>query len=64
MEITFSTQHGTWIKNQFLAAQGIQYHYPTSEQQFSEAEKVAKTMPHWPYKGCVQKHNDIIIVNF
>lgn len=62
-EITFSTAHGTWVKNQFLNAQGVKYEYPSSAQ-MDKANAIVQSMPHWPAKGSVAVHDGLIIVNF
>lgn len=62
-EITFSTSHGTWVKNQFMGVQGFQYKFPSSSQ-MSEAEEKAKQMPQWPAEGSVSMDDGYIIVKF
>lgn len=62
-EVTFSTQHGTWVKNQFMGTQGFQYNYPT-EKQMQEADEVSRSMPQWPAKGSVLQEKGYIIVKF
>lgn len=62
-DITFSTQHGTWVKGQFMGAQGFQYQFPTGKQ-IKDADSKASKLPHWPAKGSVAKEQDYIIVNF
>lgn len=62
-DITFSTQHGTWVKDQFMGAQGFQYSFPTAKQ-IENADAKAEHLPLWPAKGSVAKEEGYIIVNF
>ncbi|KAA8825481.1 glucosyl transferase GtrII [Bifidobacterium reuteri] len=62
-EITFSTQHGTWVKNQFMGVQGFQYQLPSNDQ-MKNADKLATGMPQWPAEGSVSMQNGYIIVKF
>jgi hypothetical protein len=61
--ITFSTQHGTAVKNQFMGTQGFQYAVP-SKRQIKEADTKSQSLPHWPAQGSVVKEKDYIVVNF
>ncbi|OFQ99508.1 glucosyltransferase domain-containing protein [Alloscardovia sp. HMSC034E08] len=60
--ITFSTEHGTWVKNHLFTSQGYMYILPNS-QQINQADEAAKTMPEWPEAGSVKIEEGIIIVN-
>lgn len=62
-EVTFSTQHGTWVKNQFMGVQGFQYQYP-SDAQIKESDELAKQMPQWPAEGSVRVEEEYIVVKF
>lgn len=62
-EITFGNEHGTFVKNHFFSAQGVNYILPSNEQ-IQLATKLAETMPKWPSKGSVDLIEGIIIVNF
>ncbi|OTA26730.1 hypothetical protein B9G54_03905 [Alloscardovia macacae] len=63
MDITFSTTHGDWVKNHFMAAQGYSFRMPSRAQE-SMAEQESLSMPRWPAEGSVQKINGVIIVKF
>lgn len=60
-EISFSTNHGTWVMNHYMNTLGYKYNLPTQEQ-MTEAEEYAKNMPVFPDNGSVVKYKDMIIV--
>lgn len=64
LEIGFSTEHGTGVKQQFMIdILGVHYNGATS-QQMKQSETLAESMPHWPDPGSVAEKDGIIIVNF
>lgn len=60
-ELSYGTQHGTWVMNLFLTTIGYTYNMPSPEQTL-QAEKDAEDMPVWPAKGSVAEKNGVIIV--
>lgn len=60
-EVSFGTNHGTWVMHNFLVTQGHPYVLPTSEQ-VQLADSVAEDMPSWPDKGCVIEKDGVIVV--
>ncbi len=62
-EITFGNEHGTFVKNHFMAAQGIYYTLPSNEQ-IRQATNSSSLLPNWPSKGSVALVNDVIVVKF
>ena len=64
LEIGFSTEHGTGVKQQFIIdVLGVHYNGATP-QQMKQSETLAESMPHWPDPGSVAEKDGIIIVNF
>lgn len=60
-EVSFGTEHGTWVMRNFMATLGYSYALPDGVQ-IAEAEQVAAEMPAWPTTGSVAMKNGIIIV--
>lgn len=60
-EWAFTTQHGTFIMENFMATIGYTYHSPSAEQ-ITRAEAYAADMEAWPNTGSVQVKDGIIIV--
>lgn len=60
-EISFSTQHGTFVMNHYFDTLGIKYVMP-SQEQIVLAESKARDMKPWPDVDSIQKIDDIIIV--
>lgn len=60
--ITFSTQHGTWVKNHFFSAQGYTYKMPNT-QQMNFADMETASMPQWPAADSIKVEKGVIIVN-
>lgn len=62
LEVGFSTEHGTFVKKQFIAATlGIRYNSPNKDQE-RLADNLASSMPSWPDEGSVVSRDDIIVV--
>lgn len=60
-EVSFSTQHGTFVIENYLRTLGIVYNGPTEEQvEIANAE--AQNMPAWPDVNSVKEYDGIIIV--
>lgn len=62
-EISYSTGHGTWEMQHYLATLGIDYLYPSSEQ-IEIAENIANGMQAWPSTESVKFSNGVIVVKF
>ena len=60
-EMSFSTNHGTWVMNHFLDTLGYSYEMPEAED-IAVAEEAAQNMPSWPDSGSVAMKNGVIIV--
>ena len=60
-EVSFGTEHGTWVMRNFMATLGYSYALPDGVQ-IAEAEQAAAEMPAWPTTGSVVMKNGIIIV--
>lgn len=60
-EVSFGTEHGTWVMHNFMATLGYSYSFPDGAQ-IAEAERAAAEMPTWPTTGSVVMKNGIIIV--
>lgn len=60
-EVTFSTSHGTHIKDVYLQTLGYGYIVP-SEETIQKAESYAKVMPVWPAEGSIAKTDECVIV--
>lgn len=66
LEVGFSTQHGTWVKQAFIhASTGTQLALPQDASLYKAADKESTTMPSWPAKDSVKiVDNQYIIVKF
>lgn len=60
-EISFSTDHGTFVMNHYFDTIGIKYAMPSAEQ-IALAESEAQSMKSWPNNDCIKKTDGIIIV--
>lgn len=60
-EVSYGTNHGTWVMRNFLKSLGYPYVLPNLEQE-QLAEKTAADMPSWPDKGSVIEKDGVIVV--
>lgn len=60
-EVSFGTEHGTWVMHNFLVTQGYPYRLPKSKA-IQIADEAAKSMPSWPDVGSVDVKDGVIIV--
>ena len=60
-EVSFGTEHGTWVMRNFMATLGYSYALPDGTQ-IAQAEQAVSGMPVWPNTGSVIVKDGIIIV--
>lgn len=60
-EVSFGTEHGTWVMRNFMSTLGYSYALPDGTQ-ITQAELAASDMPAWPSMGSVVVKDGIIIV--
>lgn len=60
-ELSFDTNHGSFVMNNFMNTLGYPYKMPTAKE-ISAAQEYSTSMPSWPEEESVQMHENIIIV--
>lgn len=60
-QVSFNTEHASWVMNNFMDTIGFSYEMPT-EKECAIADKYKDELEVWPNEGCIQEKAGVIIV--